>query len=344
MSDKTEAPEVVVDGEAWPSEHVTFPSQDAGSPAEAAADPRDGDCRMTGGELYLPEGELSNRAAVVVVHGLGGKKPERELTYGHKLAKAGYVALVLDSFAARDLEDASDNWRALRVSTWSIVADAFAALRFLAAHPAVNPRAIAVIGFSWGGMVTLLSAYEQVRRTFLGDRDLRFAGHVAYYGCSVPRLDDPTTTGAPVLSMIGDKDRNVSVERMREICEDLRRGGSEAELKVFDGYHQWDGKDREKRHNSVALADLHIRLTRDNRMVDERDGQPMDGPLTRGLVMLRNLDWQGYDMLRDDALHRETDRLLFERLERMAEQAGARPGEAARVPHGKIGRPLEAEG
>ncbi|MEX0759932.1 MAG: dienelactone hydrolase family protein [Tistlia sp.] len=342
MSDETEAPEVVLEGERWPSRHVTFPSQDASSPAEAA-DPAEGRLRETGGQLYLPAGEATNRAAVVVAHGLGGQKPERELTYGHKLAKAGYVALVLDSFAARDLEDASDNWRALHVSTWSMVADAFAALRFLAEHPAVNPRAISVIGFSWGGMVTLLSAHEQVRRTFLEDSDLRFAGHVAYYGCSVPRLEDPTATGAPVLSMIGDKDRNISTERMRAICDDLRRGGAEVELKIFDGYHQWDGKDVEKRHNSVALADLHIVLTRDNRMVDERDGRQMDGPLTRGLSILRHLDWHGYDMLRDEELHRESDRLLFEQLDRVAERAGARRGDVERVPLGRIGEAAAEE-
>jgi dienelactone hydrolase len=343
MSDKTEAPDVVLEGEHWPSCHVTFLSQDAATPAEAAREPVEGEARETGGELYLPAGEQANRAAVVVVHGLGGQKPERELTYGHKLAKAGYVALVLDSFAARDLDDASDNWRALRVSTWSIVADAFAALRYLSEHPAVNPRAVSVIGFSWGGMVTLLSAYEQVRRTFLAERDLRFAAHVAYYGCSVPRLEDVTATGAPVISLIGDKDRNVSVERMRQICEDLRRGGAPVELKVFDGYHQWDGKDLEKRHNSVALADLHITLTRDNRMVEEDDGREMAGPMSRGLAILGNLDWGGYDMLRDEKLHAETDRLLFEQLDRVAEQAGAQRGDASAVPFGSIGRPAEAE-
>lgn len=339
MSDKRQAPQIVLEGERWPSEHVTFPTRDVSTPGEAE-NPHDGEPRETGGELYLPEGEQSNRAAVVVVHGLGGQKPERELTYGHKLARAGYVALVLDSFTPRDLEDANDNWRAINVSTWSIVADTFAALRFLAAHPAVNPRAVAVIGFSWGGMVTLLTAYEQVRRTYLKDEELRFAHHVAYYGCSVPRLEDPTTTGAPVLSLIGDKDRNVSTERMRQIVEDLRRGGSPAELKVFHGYHQWDGKDREKRHNLASLADLHITVTRDNRMVDEKHDREMDGPIGRALTMLQDLDLHGYDMLRDEELHRESDRLLFEELGRMAARAGARNGDVARVPVGSIGQPV----
>ncbi len=333
--------EVIVDGERSRSHYVTFESQNAQTADEVDPRPGNGDRQTAGGALFLPEGEDGNRAAVVVVHGLGGRKPEREMAYGHKLAKAGYVGLVLDSFRARDLDDASESRRALEVSTWSLVYDAFAALRYLADHPRVNPRAIAIIGFSWGGMVTLMSAYEQVRRTYLADRDLGFAGHVAYYGCSVPRLEDPTATGAPVLSMIGKRDRNVSEERMAEICEDLRRGGAEVELAVFDAFHQWDGKDQEKRHMFASLADLHMTLTRDNRMVEERWDHEVNGPIRKALVMLRDLDWEGYDMLRDSDLHRETDRRLFDFLDAMAGRAGALRGDPSRVTFGSIGKPAE---
>lgn len=334
---------IVIDGEPSSSVRVTFPSRDADNPGEAAAVPGEEESREAIADLFLPEGEPANRAAVVVVHGLGGQKPERELTYGHKLASAGYVALVLDSFAARGVKDAIEPRRAIEVSTWSILADAYAGLRFLAGHPAVNPEAVAIIGFSWGGMVTLLSVYEQVRRTYLRQRPLRFAGHVSYYGCSVPRLEDPTTTGAPVLSLIGSKDENVSVERMREICEDMKRGGSPTELEVFDAYHQWDGKDLEPRHNAASLANLHMTLTRDNEMREERWNREVEGPLTQALVMLRDLDWHGYDMLRDEELHRRTDRLLFDFLDKVAAGAGAVRGDPSKVSYGAIGsEPTEA--
>lgn len=331
-------PRIVVEGDRSRSDRVTFPSRDADNPEEAASAPAEDSAREAVADLFLPEGDPTNRAAVVVVHGLGGQKPERELTYGHKLAKAGYVALVLNSFAARGVDDSIEARRAIEVSTWSIMADAYAGLRFLAQHPAVNPEAIAIIGFSWGGMVTLLSAYEQVRQIYLRQRPLRFAGHVSYYGCSVPRLEDPTTTGAPVLSLIGSKDNNVSVERMREICEDMKRGGSPTELKIFDAYHQWDGKDLEPRHNSASLAKLHMTLTRDNEMHEERWDREVNGPLTQALVMLRDLDWHGYDMLRDEDLHRETDRLLFDFLDKIATGAGAVRGDPSRVHYGAIGR------
>lgn len=292
-------------------------------------------------QLFLPEGKPVGRPAVLVAHGLGGPEPVRELTYGAKLARAGYVGLVLDGFGSRGLGGVTDDLKAVWVTTWTLLADIFAGLRFLAAHPAVDPKAISVIGFSWGGMTTVLSAYEQVRRAFLGDEDLQFAGHAAYYGCSVPRLEDPRTTGAPVLMLLGEHDRNVSVERSRQICEDLRRGGSKVDLKVFDAYHQWDGKDFEMRHVPGSLADLCFTIGRDNEIRDEEAHIEMSGALSRALLLLKDVAWGGYDILRDEKLHRQTDEMLFDFLGRIAAREGLPGPDTGQVPLGQLGYPAD---
>ena len=338
MSDETRTKDIVIDGERSRATRVRLASRDPDALEEVV----EGDSGATltlEAQLFLPEGEPTNRVGVVVVQGLGGVKPERELTYGHKIAKAGAVALVIDTFGSRGLAETSDNLKALQVASWALLADAFAGLRFLARHPAVNREAICVIGFSWGGMVAVLSAYEQIRASYLTGEDLRFGGHVAYYGCSIPRLENPTTTGAPVLVMIGERDENVSVERTREICSDLTRGGSEVELEVFEGYHQWDGKDRTKRHNSAALANLHLTIHEDNDVRDEAWDLSVEDTLSKALLLLRDVDWGGYDMLRDPALHLETDRRLFEFLARVAARVGAERPDLAAVPLGRIGDP-----
>ncbi len=177
------------------------------------------------------------------------------------------------------------------------------------------------MGFSWGDMVTTLAAYEQISRTYLGNAGLRFSDHVAYYGCSIPRLQRPIATGAPVLMMIGEKDENVSVERTRIICDDLRRGGAPVELKIFDAFHQWDGIDEEKRHVFGSLADLHIMIGPDNGLCDEHSDKETGTALTQSLVLLRDLKWGGYDIKRDEALHHETDEHLIEFLRRIAQKA-----------------------
>jgi dienelactone hydrolase len=330
---------IVVDGETSTPRTVTLRSANPFLLTDAG----DGDAepQEVPASLYLPDGNPANRPAVVIVQGLGGPKAERELTYGHKLARAGCVALALDSFEGRDLDGADDKWKALRVSTWAIMADTFAALELLAGHPAVNRDAIAAIGFSWGGMATMLAAYEQIGATYLGCDGPRFAGHVAYYGCSIPRLEDPRTTGAPVMILVGAHDENISVERTRRICEEMRRGGSDVELKVLDAYHQWDGEDEERRHVLGSLADIHVTVTRNNELVDERSGAALDGPLPEALVLMRDLRWSGYDIQRDEDLHRESDRLLLEFIDRVARDAGAERPDVSAVPLGSVGRPRD---
>lgn len=262
--------------------------------------------------LFLPAGTAVNRPAVVIVHGLGGVKPVRELTYARKLSRAGCVVLVLDSFASRNLDGAPEAWRALRVGTWSLLADAFAGLRYLAGHPAVNPQAVSILGFSWGGMVAVLAAYEQVRSAYMDEEPLRFAAHMSYYGCSIPRMQDPTTTQAPVLVMLGTHDRNVAIDRAREICADLRRGGSQVEVHEFDAYHQWDGNDIETRHVGFSLAGMRLLIDRDCTIRSEDSDGAIEGMLSNAWMILRDVSLEGYDILRNEPVHRHSDRLLLD--------------------------------
>lgn len=277
------------------------------------------DRRIEGrGLLFVPTGAVAApRPAVVLLEGLAGLKEEREIAYAEDLAESGYVTLAVDTFGARDA-GSSENWRALTVTESMMLADAYAALRFLSAHPAVDPDRIATMGFSYGGMISVLAAYEQMRRLFARGNE-RFAGHVSYYGCSVPRLGDPTTTGAPIKIMVGARDLNVSVERTHHIADDLRRGGSDVDVVVFaDAYHQWDSDYREKRPVTFSLCDIRMIIDPDGTMRDESTGIVIGGRLTRGLALVCGVHWSGYHMLADEEatqastgeLHAFLDRIL----------------------------------
>lgn len=334
---------LTVDGITRRFSRVTFETEDPFLLKDEVEPEREVKHRRLDALLFVPDDE-ERQPAMVVSHGLGGVKPERELTYGHKLAQAGHVALVPDGFAARDLADADDKWRAFQVSTWTLVADAFAALRFLRGHPRVDPDAVSIMGFSWGGMVSVLTAYEQIRRSYLKDDPARFAGHVSLYGCSLPRLENPQTTRAPVLVMVGAKDTNVSVPRTKEICEDLRRGGSEVHLHVLDGYHQWDGKDHEKRHVIGSLADIRITVRRDGRVIYDALDTEVDGPFSQALGLLHGLRYGGYHILRDPDLHRQSDTMLFDFLAEVARRENALPPDTGAVTPGAIAETVTKPG
>lgn len=252
------------------------------------------------GKLFLPKGAGpgSRLPAVVLLEGLGGLKPHRELAYGRNLAADGHVTLVVDTFRARGAAGFGDTKRALAVSEAMMLADAFAALAFLRVHPAVDPFRVAVMGFSYGGMIACIAAYEQLRRLIQPEAP-GFAAHASFYGCSVPRLDDPRTTGAPVLMLLGARDRNVSLARSADIAADLRRGGSAVDRTVYDAWHQWDGNDETPRFVRWSLEHLHIRLDRNNRTRHEETGLPVVGPLSRRVAIALGARPSGYHIQRD---------------------------------------------
>ena len=52
-----------------------------------------------------------------------------------------------------------------------------------------------LIGFSYGGMVSVYAAHEQVARAF-SRPGLRFAGHAAFYAPCIAQFEDKQTTGS----------------------------------------------------------------------------------------------------------------------------------------------------
>ena len=253
------------------------------------------------GLLFIPRAAAEiPRPAVVVLEGLAGLKDAREIGFARQLADRGYVTLAVDTFGARNA-GANENWRALTVTESMMLADAYAALRFLKAHPAVDPDRIATIGFSYGGMISVLAAYEQIRRLFAQGGE-RFVGHVSYYGCSVPRLVDSTATGAPVKILLGERDLNVSVARTHQIADDLRKGGADVDVIVYESvYHQWDSQDKSKRAVTFSLCDLRMIIEPDGAMRDETTGIVVGNRLQRALALVCGVSWSGYHMCADDS-------------------------------------------
>ncbi len=317
---------------------VTYPST---SPATfLQAEPHRPQRETEGrGQLYVPERAPAFEArlpAVVLLPGLGGITRSREPRYGEMLASHGYVTLACDTFGERGAGTASLMRRALTISEAMMTADAYAGARWLAAQPGVDPDRIAVLGFSYGGLASVLCAYEQVARLFARDGAPRFAAHAALYGCTVARFTDPTTTGAPVRMVQGDLDRNVDLDHVRAIADDLRRGGSEVELEILEGvYHQWDGPHREVARVRPSPRRLRLEVGPDNRARDPRTGLTASGGFSRALAMLAGMDPRGYEMKRDEAVLARSDAGLLAFLDRtlgepaMA-QAAVERAEAAR--------------
>lgn len=190
-------------------------------------------------KCFKPKKHLS---AVVILHGSAGIDFRGEF-YARALNAAGIATLEIDMWEARGLSGGGDRPQ-IPLFTYP---DAFAALTFLSGHPNIDPERIGVMGFSWGGAVSMASATSLYASQFGGG--LRFAAHVAHYpicyayNSPVPGSEFSNLTGAPILVQIGEED---DYDNGSGPCQALKYIllPEEQELlnvNAYEGtYHAWD--------------------------------------------------------------------------------------------------------
>ena len=130
------------------------------------------------GYLAKPEG-AGRFPAVILLHGCAGMADTTKRKLVDELVGSGYVVLLVDSFATRDIEhactggfpDIADERRS----------DAYGALAFLARQTFVDPQRVAAVGFSQGAWVSLLVAEAGSFELFARPSNLRFRAVVAFY-------------------------------------------------------------------------------------------------------------------------------------------------------------------
>jgi dienelactone hydrolase len=249
------------------------------------------------GVLFRPSGRLEEkRPAVVLLEGLGGIYPEREIAYARQLVEWGYAALVVDSFTPRGMGRIHDNIRALFVTETMKLADLFGATRALASTPGIDPSRIAVMGFSYGGMTSLLAVYSYVQEVFAINGSSPCA-HICLYGSAPAKMQRGRTSGAPVMIMAGERDRNVCTKTLAEAVRELREGGSPAQLHVYDAaYHQWDVKRAKPEHVYLSIRGMRFEMDDEGKVRDMRTGIEVRGPVSRALAIGANIGIAGYRM------------------------------------------------
>jgi dienelactone hydrolase len=191
--------------------------------------------------LGFPEEKKDRYPAVIVVHGLGGYRDANEGYVAAELRKSGFATVTYDSFAARGTTGA-----AMQGSPGYLpagVVDAFAALRRLSSEPRIDADRIAIIGFSFGGEVAHLTAFERLRSA-LNPGPGRFAAHVAFYpgGNLGVIAERGAYTGSPILMLLGEKDDNLPVAKVETYLAYARAAGNPAPIETVTypgAYHAW---------------------------------------------------------------------------------------------------------
>ncbi len=158
------------------------------------------------GELRLPVDAPAPLPAVVIVHGSAGVDG-RGAALAAVLNSAGVATLEIDLWSPRNVAGALS--RPAHAS--DTLPDAFGALRYLAGRADVDGGRIGIAGFSWGGVVAMLTATRPYAEAIVGERGERFAAHAPFYPVCWAYNRRPgyafrDLTGAPVLLQAGALD------------------------------------------------------------------------------------------------------------------------------------------
>jgi dienelactone hydrolase len=182
--------------------------------------------------LHLPDRRQDRHPAIVIVHTIAGYQEPNEGWHANEFRKALHQPC-RGAVAGR-------RWH----QGWpSAVAEAYAALRFLADHPRIDADRIAIVGFSFGGEVAHLAAMERLRAALASDRQ-RFAAHVAYYpaGVHAAMAERGAYTGAPDPDAAGRRGRQPADCQGAGYLAYAQSAGAPpaVEVSIYRGaYHAW---------------------------------------------------------------------------------------------------------
>jgi dienelactone hydrolase len=206
---------------AWAAS-VQFNSLEIGS---------DGNPIILTGKLTKPMGD-GPFPALVLLHGSGGVKARRDADWVKRLTNWGYVTLQADSFGPRGVSVSSIIKDPFKVPHNTRAKDAHGARRYLSELPFVDNDRIAVMGWSHGGLSTIVSVIDAYGGDF-------FKAAIAFYPYCAYSMD---WLKAPLLILIGEADDWCPASK----CAYMMPPGKtkhEVILKIYPGaYHDFDWK------------------------------------------------------------------------------------------------------
>jgi dienelactone hydrolase len=222
-------------------ETVTFPSLD-GDPTVQLI-----------GYLYKPANNdgrpPSKHPAIILMHGCSGlwtvegPMNPREVDWAERFASLGYLALIIDSFRPRGVDNmcSPDTFQAKVYDARPL--DAYGALAWLQARDDVAPDKVAMMGWSQGGGAVLLTARadSELRPTALPHGDFRAA--VAMYpgSCHQSVFRTTWTTTIPMIVLIGGKDVWTPASPCQALTATAAAFGNDVRFEIYPtAYHDFD--------------------------------------------------------------------------------------------------------
>jgi uncharacterized protein len=228
------------------------------------------------GDLELPEAKAGGKLPVVLVlHGSAGIDGRGEF-HRKALNAAGIGTLEIFMFSRGNRP---------RGGTRENFTHMYGALKHLASRPEIDPQRVGVMGFSWGGGLSLAAASDNLTQLFTGGQ-VRFAAHAPFYPVCWSHLrvtSDPkspsygrynTLTGAPVLVFAGGEDDYDEPDTCQKFIASLPEAArSHVSLKYYPkATHGWDSQERARVFNDDSAwlgRGGKVRMTPDPQIAED---------------------------------------------------------------------------
>jgi len=187
---------------------------------------------------------------VVVIHENRGLDDHIQ-DVARRIAKEGYVALVPDHLSRQGgtmkVNPKGGGLPNIReLAPWqAVVSDNEAGVSYLRILPDVRGDRIGVVGFCWGGGMSLITATQL--------RGLRAA--VVYYGASPNPLDLLKDIQAPVLAHYGEKDPGIN-KGIPDTEAAMKKYNKSYDYKIYPGtLHAFNNDTNPERYNEAAAKE-----------------------------------------------------------------------------------------
>ena len=175
---------------------------------------------------------------VILLHGSGGIE-ENAIVWERLFASLGISTFEIDSFTGRGIvSTVADQSQLGRLN---MILDLYRSLAVLAAHPAVDPNRIAVMGFSRGGQAALYATLKRFQRMWnLSGIDP--AAYIALYPqCNTTYISDTDVTDHPIRIFHGKSDDYVEIGSCRAYFDRLKQAGKDVQMTEYpDTWHAFD--------------------------------------------------------------------------------------------------------
>ena len=192
------------------------------------------------GLLTFPDDNQEKYPVMIMVMNSGCGLYKREFTNGEDILREGVAILEIDNCKPRGLSIfnpiGAGNFNIL--NPWMGAADALFALKFLQNHPKVDPDKIGIMGFSWGGQVTMWTGLDIIRKSIVGE-EKDFSLRVSYYPyCR--SFDVPNYSKNKLHFFIGEKDAAPPIY-CEKMVDSFNEKGFDLSIDVFpDAHHNFD--------------------------------------------------------------------------------------------------------